>query len=117
MDASNLIEPLLTTGELCCMGATTYEEFRNFFIVMTTNAGVEQLERGTIGFSDQDMEQESLSAIKHYFSHEFRNQLDAIIQFNYLDNVTILKILAWKRNNFWSSMIIIKKWVPARWPA
>lgn len=31
MDASNLIKPLLTTGELRCMGATTYEEFRNFF--------------------------------------------------------------------------------------
>src|SRR5690606_6939016 len=31
MDASNLIKPLLTTGELRCMGATTYEEYRNFF--------------------------------------------------------------------------------------
>lgn len=31
MDASNLIKPLLTTGELRCMGATTYEEYRNYF--------------------------------------------------------------------------------------
>ena len=31
MDASNLIKPLLSSGELRCMGATTYEEYRNFF--------------------------------------------------------------------------------------
>ena len=31
MDASNLIKPFLSSGELRCMGATTYEEYRNFF--------------------------------------------------------------------------------------
>jgi ATP-dependent Clp protease ATP-binding subunit ClpA len=31
MDASNLIKPILSAGELRCMGATTYEEYRNFF--------------------------------------------------------------------------------------
>ena len=31
MDASNLIKPLLSNGELRCMGATTYEEYRNYF--------------------------------------------------------------------------------------
>lgn len=31
MDASNLIKPLLSSGEIRCMGATTYEEFRNYF--------------------------------------------------------------------------------------
>ncbi len=31
MDASNLIKPLLTTGELKCIGATTYQEYRSIF--------------------------------------------------------------------------------------
>ncbi|WP_251366343.1 AAA family ATPase [Coxiella-like endosymbiont of Rhipicephalus sanguineus] len=57
----------------------------NAKIVTTTNSDADQLERGTIGFSDQNIEQESLSAIKHYFSAEFRNRLDVIIQFNYLE--------------------------------
>ena len=39
------------------------------------------------------MEQENLGAIKHYFSPEFRNRLDAVIQFKYLDTTTILKIV------------------------
>ncbi len=31
MDASNLLKPLLASGDLRCMGSTTYEEFRNHF--------------------------------------------------------------------------------------
>jgi ATP-dependent Clp protease ATP-binding subunit ClpA len=31
MDLSNLLKPTLATGELKCIGATTYSEFRNFF--------------------------------------------------------------------------------------
>ncbi len=31
MDASNLIKPLLTNGELKCMGSTTYQEYRTVF--------------------------------------------------------------------------------------
>ncbi len=31
MDASNLIKPLLASGELRCIGATTYQEFRGIF--------------------------------------------------------------------------------------
>ena len=30
MDAANLIKPMLSSGELRCMGATTYDEYRNF---------------------------------------------------------------------------------------
>ncbi|MFK3617791.1 AAA family ATPase, partial [Coxiella burnetii] len=68
-------------------------DFRHVIIVMTTNAGAEQLERGAIGFAVQDMEQENLGANKHNFTHEYRNRLDAVIQFKYLDTTTILKIV------------------------
>jgi ATP-dependent Clp protease ATP-binding subunit ClpA len=31
MDASNLIKPALTSGELRCIGSTTYQEYRGIF--------------------------------------------------------------------------------------
>ena len=31
MDASNLLKPLLTSGQMCCMGSTTYQEYRGIF--------------------------------------------------------------------------------------
>jgi len=31
MDASNLLKPALASGELRCIGSTTYKEFRNYF--------------------------------------------------------------------------------------
>jgi len=68
-------------------------DFRHVIIIMTTNAGAENLERGSIGFVQQDTEQENTSVIKRYFSPEFRNRLDATIQFKYLDGVTILKVV------------------------
>lgn len=68
-------------------------DFRHVIIVMTTNAGAESLERGMIGFAKQDCEQENMTAIKRYFSPEFRNRLDATVQFNYLDDATILKVV------------------------
>ncbi|WP_423062363.1 ATP-dependent Clp protease ATP-binding subunit ClpA [Candidiatus Paracoxiella cheracis] len=68
-------------------------DFRHVIIVMTTNAGAENLERGFIGFAVQDEQQESMSAIKHCFSPEFRNRLDATVQFKYLDDATVLKVV------------------------
>jgi ATP-dependent Clp protease ATP-binding subunit ClpA len=68
-------------------------DFRHVMIIMTTNAGADQLERGTIGFAAQDASQESLASIKRYFSPEFRNRLDSVIQFGYLDDSTVNKIV------------------------
>jgi ATP-dependent Clp protease ATP-binding subunit ClpA len=31
MDASNMLKPILTTGEIKCIGSTTYEEYKKFF--------------------------------------------------------------------------------------
>ncbi|MBL7208287.1 MAG: AAA family ATPase, partial [Desulfobacterales bacterium] len=31
MDASNILKPALATGELRCIGSTTYEEYKNYF--------------------------------------------------------------------------------------
>lgn len=59
-------------------------DFRNVILVMTTNAGAEQLSRPGIGFLHQDHSTDGLEAIKRLFTPEFRNRLDAIIQFKSL---------------------------------
>jgi ATP-dependent Clp protease ATP-binding subunit ClpA len=64
-------------------------DFRNVIIVMTTNAGAERISRSSIGFTMQDHTSDAMEEIKRMFSPEFRNRLDAIIQFNPLDPETI----------------------------
>ncbi|MFP5344834.1 MAG: AAA family ATPase, partial [Gammaproteobacteria bacterium] len=68
-------------------------DFRNVVIVMTTNAGAEQMSRASIGFTVQDHSGDSLEVIKRAFTPEFRNRLDAIIQFKALDAATITHVV------------------------
>ncbi|HEY0720502.1 MAG TPA: ATP-dependent Clp protease ATP-binding subunit ClpA [Gammaproteobacteria bacterium] len=68
-------------------------DFRNVIIVMTTNAGVEQTARRSIGFAEQDHTTDGMEAIKKLFSPEFRNRLDAIIQFKALSAQTISHVV------------------------
>jgi ATP-dependent Clp protease ATP-binding subunit ClpA len=59
-------------------------DFRNVIIVMTTNAGSEELSKTSIGFTTQGHESDGMEALKKVFTPEFRNRLDGIIQFNAL---------------------------------
>jgi ATP-dependent Clp protease ATP-binding subunit ClpA len=68
-------------------------DFRNVIIVMTTNLGADQLARRSIGFAEQDHSSESTEVIKRHFTPEFRNRLDAIIQFKSLDARTIVSVV------------------------
>ncbi len=64
-------------------------DFRHVVLVMTTNAGAEALTRTSIGFSEQDHSTDSTNIINRQFPPEFRNRLDAIIQFKSLTIETI----------------------------
>ncbi len=68
-------------------------DFRNVIIVMTTNAGADRMSRASVGFTPQDHSGDSMESIKQMFSPEFRNRLDAIIQFNPLDKKTITNVV------------------------
>ena len=68
-------------------------DFRNVIIVMTTNAGAERISRASMGFTLQDHASDAGEAIKRTFSPEFRNRLDAIIQFKALDPTTIAHVV------------------------
>ncbi|MEH6628198.1 MAG: ATP-dependent Clp protease ATP-binding subunit ClpA [Motiliproteus sp.] len=64
-------------------------DFRNVIVVMTTNAGAHEISRRSIGFSLQDHSSDGMEAIRKTFTPEFRNRLDAIIQFQSLDMTVI----------------------------
>lgn len=68
-------------------------DFRNVVLVMTTNAGAMDASRPSIGFSEQDHSIDALATINKMFTPEFRNRLDAIIQFNALDMKVIQLIV------------------------
>ena len=68
-------------------------DFRNVIIVMTTNAGAQEMDRASIGFTTQDHATDGMAAIKKLFSPEFRNRLDAIIQFMPLDQSSIMRVV------------------------
>jgi ATP-dependent Clp protease ATP-binding subunit ClpA len=68
-------------------------DFRNVILVMTTNAGAQEMSRTTIGFATQDNSSDGMEAIKRMFTPEFRNRLDSVIQFNSLDERTIGQVV------------------------
>lgn len=68
-------------------------DFRNVVLVMTTNAGVQETIRTSIGFKQQDHSHDAMSEINKVFSPEFRNRLDSIIWFNHLDTEVILQVV------------------------
>ena len=87
-DVFNLLLQVMDHGTLTDNNGRK-ADFRNIIIVMTTNAGAELMDRSSIGFTRQDHSSDGMEAIKRMFSPEFRNRLDAIIQFKPLDPATI----------------------------
>ena len=65
-------------------------DFRNVVLIMTTNAGAQEMGRPSIGFTEQDNSTDGMEVIRRMFTPEFRNRLDAIVQFSAL-NIEIVK--------------------------
>lgn len=59
-------------------------DFRNVILIMTSNAGAETISRTSMGFTKQDHSTDGMEALKKIFTPEFRNRLDAIVQFGSL---------------------------------
>ncbi len=68
-------------------------DFRNVIVIMTTNAGAELLQKGSIGFSNVREAGDEMAEIKRMFTPEFRNRLDAVISFKALDEEVILRVV------------------------
>lgn len=91
-DVFNLLLQVMDHGTLTDNNGRK-ADFRNVIIVMTTNAGAEAISRRSIGFSHQDHSSDALEAVKRMFTPEFRNRLDAIIQFKALDSRTVSNVV------------------------
>jgi ATP-dependent Clp protease ATP-binding subunit ClpA len=68
-------------------------DFRNVILVMTTNAGAQEMSRASIGFTKQDHSTDGMEIINKQFSPEFRNRIDAIIQFAPLDHQSVKRVV------------------------
>src|SRR5215217_7041287 len=91
-DVFNLLLQVMDHGTLTDNNGRK-ADFRHVIIVMTTNAGAFEMNRPSIGFTQQDHATDGMEAIKRLFSPEFRNRLDGIIQFAGLDPRTIQRVV------------------------
>ena len=91
-DVFNLLLQVMDHGTLTDNNGRK-ADFRNVILVMTTNAGADQLHRSSIGFTNQDHSTDAMEIIKKVFSPEFRNRLDAIVQFKGLTPDTITQVV------------------------
>jgi ATP-dependent Clp protease ATP-binding subunit ClpA len=87
-DVFNLLLQIMDHGTLTDTNGRQ-ADFRHVIMVMTSNAGASDITRNTMGFATQDNSNDTTLAIKRQFSPEFRNRLDAIINFAALDKKTI----------------------------
>jgi ATP-dependent Clp protease ATP-binding subunit ClpA len=91
-DVFNLLLQVMDHGTLTDNNGRK-ADFRHVIIVMTTNAGAYEMSRPSIGFTQSDSGSDAMEAIKRLFSPEFRNRLDAVIQFGNLDQDTIERVV------------------------
>ena len=91
-DVFNLLLQVMDHGTLTDNNGRK-ADFRQVIIVMTTNAGAADMARSSIGFTQQDNATDGMEAIKKLFAPEFRNRLDAVIQFSGLDESTIERVV------------------------
>ncbi len=68
-------------------------DFRNVVIIMTTNAGAQELSKTSMGFAPSKQVGDEMGEIKRLFTPEFRNRLDATISFAALDREVILRVV------------------------
>ncbi|HAS8474454.1 ATP-dependent Clp protease ATP-binding subunit ClpA [Vibrio vulnificus] len=91
-DIFNLLLQVMDNGTLTDNNGRK-ADFRNVILVMTTNAGVAETEKKSIGLIQQDHSHDAMAEIKKVFTPEFRNRLDSIIWFNSLDEAIIHQVV------------------------
>jgi len=91
-DVFNLLLQVMDHGTLTDNNGRK-ADFRNVILIMTTNAGAQEMSRSSIGFSTQDHTTDAMEVIRRMFTPEFRNRLDAIIQFRSLDKSIIRTVV------------------------
>ena len=91
-DVFNILLQVMDHGKLTDNNGRQ-ADFRNIIIVMTTNIGAQESQRASVGFVEQDHRTDSIEILKKFFTPEFRNRLDAIIQFNSLSEENVMNVV------------------------
>lgn len=91
-DVFNLLLQVMDHGSLTDNNGRT-SSFKQVILIMTTNVGADSISRNSMGFTKQDHSRDNSEAMKRMFTPEFRNRLDAIIQFNPLDQNVIVYVV------------------------
>jgi ATP-dependent Clp protease ATP-binding subunit ClpA len=133
-DVFNLLLQVMDHGTLTDNNGRK-ADFRNVILVMTTNAGAEQMDRPSSASPCRITARDGMEAIKRMFSPEFRNRLDAIVQFKALTPVTIAQVVDkflieleaqleskkvtlevdGRGGSGWPSAVTIPRWAHGRW--
>ncbi len=92
-DVFNLLLQVMDHGTLTDNNGRK-ADFRNVILIMTTNAGAVEMSRRSIGFTTQDHSSDGREAINKLFTPEFRNRLDAIIQFKPLSVESVSSVVS-----------------------
>lgn len=79
----NLLLQVMDDGRLTSSTGKT-ADFSNVILIMTSNLGAAQRSKNAIGFSN-DNNDASKVAIEKFFTPEFRNRLDAVVEFKNLE--------------------------------
>lgn len=88
----NLLLQVMDHGKLTDNNGRS-ADFRNVVLIMTTNAGAHEMSRTSIGFVAQDNTTDGMEVLKKMFTPEFRNRLDAIVQFGPLTTEVIKTVV------------------------
>lgn len=91
-DIFNILLQVMDYGQLTDSNGKTVN-CRNSIVIMTTNAGAEELSRAPLGFGKDTREGEDNDAIRRLFSPEFRNRLDAVVPFKSLTSDIVEKVV------------------------
>ena len=91
-DLFNILLQVMDNGMLTDHHGKTVD-FRNVILIMTTNAGASEMASEGIGFGNVSKEDASHEAVKNMFTPEFRNRLDAVVPFAYLEPKIVARVV------------------------
>jgi ATP-dependent Clp protease ATP-binding subunit ClpA len=91
-DVFNLLLQIMDHGTLTDNNGRK-TDFRNVILILTSNAGAQEMGRRSVGFTTQDNSTDGMEVINRTFTPEFRNRLDGIVQFNPLTQEVVLNVV------------------------
>jgi ATP-dependent Clp protease ATP-binding subunit ClpA len=91
-DLFNILLQVMDHGKLTDNNGKSVD-FRNVVLIMTTNAGAQDLAKAAMGFTRNVREGDDTEAITKMFTPEFRNRLDAVVSFGHLPAAVVRKVV------------------------